>query len=425
MVAGCATSPPLPPTPVAAPVGTLPLDPRLGYGDTPGESRSRSRLDAALRDLAAGREARAVQQLEALAAETPGYAPAGLTLGALALLRGDLAAAAGRIESAERAQPGWTAAAFYRAELLAAEGREREALEVLRPLAWSEAAPGVIDERIAAVETRLFDRLYREASGESGAAAAERLREALALRPESTPARLLLVQKLIEAGILAEARMEIDPILRTAERERSEVQSALAEIEAGRGEYEAAIRRYERVVERDPRPSYANRLEALKRQFALANMPPRVQAAAASPALTRGEMAILTYWNVSAVRFGRLVSEPTVAVDIAETPGRDELVRTIGFGLLQVDSATRRVDPDRVMTRAAAARFLFRLLTLRGVPACAASAAEEPGELARAIRALAACGIELDAVLIDPNAAVPASWVLPALKRIDAVVSAE
>ncbi|MGH9459380.1 MAG: hypothetical protein ACRD2J_17220, partial [Thermoanaerobaculia bacterium] len=315
----------------------------------------------------------------------------------------------------------WLAAEFYRAELAAERGELDAARAILRQIASDPAAPPVVGARLAAVEARRFDELYAAALAAEPAAAVASIRRALEIRPQSNAARLLLVQKLLAAGEVAQARVEIDPLLRSAEAERVEVQQALAEIDAGRRRYEEAIARYERIVTMDPRPEYVRRLEELKRAFAAANMPPRFRVAAASPALTRAELAVLTYWIVSDVRFARITGQPPVAIDLVEANGRDELVRAIALRLVSVDPATRRVHPDRVVSAAEAARFLLRVLSLRGTPSCAAGTATNEAPL----RALAACGIREGAVALDPAAPVSGAWAQRSLERIDAILSGE
>lgn len=420
----CTTTAP-PPAPMPE-VGwaSLAVDPRLGWSGV-SDGDTAARLEAARRDLVAGRHDEAVRRLEEALRRNPAYAPAAVALAGLALEAGDTPLAERHLQTASRGGAEWTALRFYRAELLAAQGREREALEAVRALAAEPGAPAAASSRAGTLTQELFDRLYREASQDPSPAAIGTLREAIRLQPDSSAARLLLVQRLVAAGSLAEARMEIDPLLRGPHSEEPPVQQALAEIEFGRKQYEAAIARYERIIQRSPSPEYAARLALIKREFAAANMPPRYHEAAASETLSRSQMAVLAYWNVSAVRFGRPSSEPPIAVDIAHLQSREEIVRALAFGLLQVDPVTRQAAPDRVMSGASAARLLFRLLLLRGVPSCASSALAGPSESGRAVNALEACGVDVAALRAAPDAPVTGRWAEQALRRVEDVISAE
>lgn len=417
LAVACTTTPPAPPVDARAPIGSLPADPRLGYSG-PEDANRRRTLDAALAELARGERARAVRRLEELASGPAPYEPAALTLGALALAEADLDRAEAHIGAVTNRDP-WPAADFYRAELAYRRGSFREALELFQRVAPPPQGPAVASERIESIRTRLFDELYASALAADAESAVADLRDALRYRPDSTAARLLLAQKLIAAGRLAEARMELDPLLTGRGSESVEVQQALAEIEAGRGRYEDAIARYEKIVRLDPRPEYTRRLESIKRDFALANMPPHYRAAVASLALTRVEFAILAYWTVSPVRFGQPSGSPPVAVDVGNIAGREELVKAIAFGILPVDRATRRADPDRIMTAANAARFLHRVLTVRGGPSCSAGSTGDP------LGALTQCGIDVSALRAFPGEPVTGIMALRALQKIDAILSAE
>lgn len=416
LTAACATTPPVPPPSPSAQFGTLSVDPRLGYTG-PSDPGAVRRFDAAMHDLVAGRTATAKQKLQAAAAAHP---PARLALAALAIEEGDLETA-GRLLSALPDVPGWTSAVYYRARLLEARGELEPALLAYRALSASPSAPARTAERIAGLETRLFEESYQEALTTSGEASIGPLRRALEFRPDSSAARLLLAQRLLENGDLAQARMELDPLLGTAQGDDPAVQVTLAEIDVGRRRFEEAIRRYERVVERDPNPRYRERLDRIKREFALSNMPPRYRTAAASPELTRAQLATLIYWNVNTVRFGRPSADTPIAIDVADVEGREELIRAIAWGIWNVDPVTRRVDPGRIVTGTNAARALYRVLTLGGLPPCAASALPDPQRGDAAVAALRACGVDVANIRLAPDAPISGRWAVAALDQIERI----
>jgi tetratricopeptide (TPR) repeat protein len=420
LTAACATTPPVPPPSPSAQFGTLSVDPRLGYtgASDPGSVR---RFDAAMHDLVAGRTAMAKEKLQTASASHP---PARLALAALAIDEGDLETA-GRLLSALPDSPGWTSAAYYRARLLEVRGESEPALLAYRALSASPTAPSVTRDRIAGLETRLFEESYQQALAGSGDEAIRQLRRALEFRPDSSAARLLLAQRLLQKGDLALARMELDPLLRTAQGEEIAVQATLAEIDVGRKRFEEAISRYERVVERDPNPRYRTRLDEIKREFARSNMPPRYRTAETSPALTRAELATLIYWNINTVRFGRPPADTPIAIDIANVEGREEVIRAIAWGIWSVDPVTRRVDPGRVVTGQSAARALYRVLTLSGLPPCAASAIPDPERSDAAVAALRACGVDVANIRTAPDAPVSGKWAVAALDQIEKILGAK
>ena len=416
LIAACATTPPAPPPSPSAQFGTLSVDPRLGYTGASDPAAVR-RFDAAMHDLVAGRTAMAKEKLQAASASHP---PARLALAALALEEGDLETA-GRLLNALPESPGWTSAAYYRARLLEERGELEPALLAYRALSASPTAPAATPGRIAGLETRLFEESYQQALAGGGETAIRQLRRALEFRPDSSAARLLLAQKLLENGELAQARMELDPLLRTAQAEDPAVQATLAEIDAGRKRFEEAISRYEKIVERDPDPRYRARLDDIKREFARSNMPPRYRTAESSPALTRAELATLIYWNVNTIRFGRPTSDTAIAIDIANVEGREELIRAIAWGLWSVDPITRRIDPGRVVTGQNAARVLYRVLTLNGLPPCAASSIPDPQRSDAPVAALRACGVDVTNIRTAPDAPVSGRWAVAALDQIEKI----
>ncbi|HEU5162842.1 MAG TPA: hypothetical protein VFV54_06845, partial [Thermoanaerobaculia bacterium] len=143
-------------------------------------------------------------------------------------------------------------------------------------------------------------------------------------------------------------------------------------------------------------------------------------AAAASPAVTRADLATLVYWSVSGVRFGRPPAEPAIAIDIADAEARDEIVRAIAFGLLSVDPVTRRVDPYRTMSASSVARFLFRVMALTANPPCMAVPQADSSSHGGILRMLQACGVDTTA-LSDPTLPVSGSAALASLRKIDAM----
>jgi hypothetical protein len=119
-------------------------------------------------------------------------------------------------------------------------------------------------------------------------------------------------------------------------------------------------------------------------------MPPQFRRAIESESITRGDLAVLMYWKVASVRFASNMAAPPIAIDIGETPGRDEIVRAMALGIYQVDPVTRRVGPYSPVNAGALTRTAARILTLRGAT-CARGAGNDSQKV------LAACAI------VDPT----------------------
>ena len=192
------------------------------------------------------------------------------------------------------------------------------------------------------------------------------------------------------------------------------MQEALAEIDISHGRYEAAIARYERLAKRDRR--FAARLDEIKQQYAEANMPAQFRRAIESESITRGDLAVLMYWKVGSVRFASNLAAPPIAIDVSETPGRDEIVRAMALGIYQVDPVTRRVNPYAPVNAGALARVAARLLALRGA-SCARGAGSDPQKV------LAACAVVDPSLGAGVDAPVSGRVAAGVMEQVDKAVS--
>lgn len=412
----CATAPP---APVALPATAAHLvRPDLGYPASP-LAQSLNRGWSAFQ---AGRFGEAQKRFTEIARHDPGYAPAQLGAAAVALARGDAATAESLISRVRSGPARFAAAEIYAAEYWASRDDLARAVAAYEALL---AAPGVtlplsVAARYEALRTRYFDALFAAANqAAEPQQAIEALRQALQIRSDATAARILVVQKLIAIGKFEEARTEIDPLFAAGLTDRDDVQAALAEIDAGRGRYQEAIVRMERLARRNAaEPAYARRLEQLKRRWNEANLPPQFQLALKSEALTRAELAVLIYWKVASVRFARDLGEPPIAVDIADVSGRDELIRAAALSFFYVDPVTREIGPGRLVNLAHFVRIATRILTMHGIPECAAGIAADHPE--RPVAMLAACGASVEDISTDqPISGATAAKIL---ERLDEIV---
>jgi tetratricopeptide (TPR) repeat protein len=291
----------------------------------------------------------------------------------------------------------------YAAEIALARNDLRTAYQLYQQVA---NPPEIVTTRIADIRKRLYDQLVAADSIAS-------LREALQLEPGATAARMLLVQKLLATKSYDEARRELDPILNTGDVDRPDVQESLAEIDVGRGRYQEAIVRYDRLARRTNDPRYTQRLNAIKDQFAAANMPPQVQHALETDVITRADFAVLLYWKVPSIRFAQNVGAPPIAVDLdSDVIGREEMIRAIALGIFPVDSITRRASPNMMLTAIATARAASRALALRGA-SCTREAGNDPQKV------LAACGVNDPTIGTTPDAPVTGRLASTMAEQID------
>jgi tetratricopeptide (TPR) repeat protein len=408
MLTGCPSA--APPPPVVTPVGDdrFLIDPRTGSTEL-----EPPQFEVAWRHVLAGNEAEARRRLAEIRMKDPDYAPAILAEAAIEMRAGNLDAAETAINAARRAAPDSITARLYEAELAFRRNETRRAFELYRDLTGQPGVPGFVSERADALQATLFKDLVAQAAAASDPSEAVRLlREALVFNAGAMDVRVMLAGRLVSLRQFEEARRELDPVLETSEATRPAVQEILAEIEVGRGRFQDAIVRYERLARATKDPRYNDRLVQIKEEWSMANMPPQFRQALESPAISRGDLAILLYWRVPSVRFAQNLGSPPIATDIQNVAGREEIIRAIAIGLYDVDPVTRRVSPGRTVTAPRFAQLLARVLVLRGA-ACARGIAQD--------RVLAACGIA------DPSASVPADATVSgreAAQALEAVAKA-
>jgi tetratricopeptide (TPR) repeat protein len=407
-----ACSTPAPPPPAVTPMGEdrFLIDPRTGY-DGPTTPQLDQRFEAAWRYIMAGNDTEGRRRVAELRLKNPEYQPALLAEAAMDIRAGNLDAAGVVIADARQRSPEWLAARVYEAEIAFRGNNIRTAYDLYRDLATRPDAPTFASERANTLQTKLFNDLVTAALAAPDAEAVGLLRDALAFNPGAMDARVSLSTRLVNLGRFDEARRELDPVLNTAEVDRPAVQEILAEIDVGRGRYQEAIIRYERLARRMKEPRYTERLNTIKEQWSMANMPPEFRRALESTAITRADLAVLLYWTVPSVRFARNLGSPPIATDLENVAGREEIIRAIAIGLYDVDPVTRRVSPSRNVTASRLSAHLARVLTLRGA-SCARGIASD--------RVLAACGVtdpgNTDATISGREAAKALEQVAKALQ---------
>ncbi|HEV7922782.1 MAG TPA: tetratricopeptide repeat protein [Thermoanaerobaculia bacterium] len=409
LAARCADTTAPPPAVVPQGEDRYLLDPRAGW--TPAAPAPLDqRFEAAWRFYLAGDYPQARLRLNELRTKNPDYAPAALAEGMVLLRQGDAEGARAIADKLAADHPDYLAARVFQAELAVADKQTRRAYELYRDVARQPNAPATAAERVRELETQLFNELFAAANAAPPEESIRLLREALQLQPGASAARILLAQRLIAQRQFDDARRELDPVINSGDVDRTDVQEALAEIEVGRGRYQEAIVRYERLMRRSNDQRYAERLEDIKETWNALNMPAHYQRALESEAITRADLAVLLYWKVASVRFSQNLGTPPIAIDIGDVAGREEVVRALALGILNVDPVTRRVGPYTPVTTSGLGRFAIRVLTARGA-ACAKTSND---------KILAACGISDPMVTAtSPDAPVSGRAAAALLEQVD------
>lgn len=380
---GCASSGPAPPAPTPEPFpGVVAadrpylVDPLTGYPYAV-DAQRRTALAAgyqALRD--AGDAAAARRAAGELLAGEPGLHPAQVLAAQAAFADRDPSRALERVRPVAEELPGYTAAQLLRGRAAEAAGEAVEAFEAYRAAAELSALAGeraaqIAPRAVEIVARRVDEALARGRLGEAEAAVA-RLRSWAPEDPTTLDAEL----RLAAAGGDDRAELAAARRLAAVRAGDSELALRLADLELAVGDAGAGLERFEELAERYPEdPRIAAGLERAKFRWRFTQLPARVTRLADSPELARGDYAVLLYWLVPRVRYGRPVAA-RIATDILDDPRRDEITRVVNLGLLDVDVTLHRFAPDDRVNRQQVLAGLLRLLAdAEPPPACAASAA--------------------------------------------------
>jgi predicted Zn-dependent protease len=287
--------------------------------------------------------------------------------------------------------PGSFPAVEARADLDAAEGRRREALDAYRALASSDPADPRISRRLGLARSSLLASLRTRAEADlatGDVAAARRVAlSAVDVDPAAPDGYVLLSKtaeaegKLEDAWIAAGRAHALDPSDASLTR-------AAADLATRTERYADAVALYGELVRSDP--SSAELIAEASFQFQVQNLPDAARKAALSPRLTRAQLAALLWWLVPEVREARVPSTIEVAVDAIDRPDSQSVVRAVALGFFVVARDSHRIGVDQQVTRAEMAACLKRvaLLASAGEPIDGCLGEERPTPAS-----LAECGI--------------------------------
>jgi len=362
-------APPAPPAPVSDPLLRERLEDAwrrlVDAGDTAGAARAAAEMLArepgflpahvlaAQVDFAAGENTHVVERLLAVGDAMPGYLASQLLLGRAAERLGDVALA----YSAYRAVAARSPLALKRTGEL-----HPRAMEIVSHRLDEAVRLQKIDE--AARQLQLLqswgpsETLTLEASRKVAMARGDRAAELAAVKE-------LASRQPGERGLL----------------ERR------AQLELEVGDPSAGLQIVQDLAARNPRdPVLAEELEAAKFRWRLSQLPRDVQEIAGRPEMTKGDLAVLLYWLVPQVR-NSLPTAGRIATDVLDHPHRDEIVRVVNLGLMEVDPTQHRFFPASPVRRGTGLRVVLRMLARFGAASCAGPKSDD------ACQASLSCGL--------------------------------
>lgn len=347
VMAVSAAGPALPlPSPLAGP----------GVGEL---KRSQERkIERALRKRTEGD----LDKSEKLARRAGPVAPARLALLHVAVLRDDPAALEDLTHLC-REQPDYAAAWITLSQVAEQGGDEGLALEAARRAAaiWPEADRRA---RVEDLERRwIDDRLARAeqlaADGRTDAAL-DQLDRVFELAPERADARLVTAEVLYAAGQSAESLAVLDTLA-----DEPDAVMLKARIAEDRRDWQTAMELYSSLP--DDHPNKTEALDRVQILWRMTMLPPHSQAAIASTALTRGELAaalIAAEPRLEALPSGTV----PVMSDIVDDPGQREIITVVRLGLMSADQREHRFWPDRPVDADTVRTVVDRARTMVGLP---------------------------------------------------------
>ena len=386
-LAGCAaTRPPAPQPPSTADSAFL-LPAATGNPLTVDPQRE-ARLDAAQQALVArGDVATAESTAKALLAEDPGLHAAQVLLAQARFVVGDLEGAAAILRPVAAELPGYVACQALLGAVEERRGNLPEAFEAYRAAAEVPAAAQRASELLAPATAALGKQVVDAAAKsrtEVAAAGLERLRT---WAPDAEPT---LEAERAVARARGDRQAELVALRRLGERRPTDLalRADLARLEAEAGDPAVAIRILDDLLKRDPgNAALHGELDDARFRWRLQLLPASVREATSRPQVTRADLALLLFWLVPDVRYGHPTSAH-IATDVLDHPAREEIVRVVNLGLLDVDDTVHRFAPERGATRGDALTALTRIL-VRHQARCAAVGSGAPDPCGSA----AGCGI--------------------------------
>jgi hypothetical protein len=159
-------------------------------------------------------------------------------------------------------------------------------------------------------------------------------------------------------------RSELAAVKELAARRRDDqpLLERQAELELAVGDPGVGLQIVQNLAARRPNdPQMAEKLAAAKFRWRLSLLPKDVQEVAAKTEINKGDFAVLLYWLLPNVRYARPTSG-RIATDVLDHPHREEIVRVVNLGLLDVDATLHRFSPGAPVRRGVALRSMGRVL---------------------------------------------------------------
>lgn len=191
-----------------------------------------------------------------------------------------------------------------------------------------------------------------------------------------------------------------------------------AELELAVGDPSAGLQIIQALVQQNPNdPVLAEKLAAAKFRWRVSLLPRDVQELASKTELDKADLAVLLYWMVPNVRYGRS-DTGRIATDILDHPQQEAIVRVVNLGLMDVDRTLHRFSPGAPARRAAALRSLVLILARFGKSvSCLGGAGRGYPTQSEVCQAASDCGLIPAGDECNPSSALAGGEAVELIRR--------
>jgi hypothetical protein len=343
------------------------LNPMEGYAQNVDPGR-RERMERAYDALVTtGSVVPARQTAAELLSVAPSLAPAKVLAAQVDFAEGNYQAVVMRLLPVGDAQANYTASQLLLGRAAELAGDLPLAYSAYRAIATRNAKAfertGDLHARaLSALGDRLQKNLRAAVPGDDHLAEAQRQ---LALLEAWGPGELPTLEGARAVAVARhDAKAELEAVKGLSARQANdrELLDRRADLELEVGDPGAGLKIVQDLAEHHPEDAaLKDKVRIAKFRWHVSLLPADVREVVKKPELNRADLAVLLYWLVPQVRYGK-TNAGRIATDILDHPHREEIVHVVNLGLMDVDPTLHRFSPTAPLRRGAALRTLGRLL---------------------------------------------------------------
>jgi Tfp pilus assembly protein PilF len=354
LLASCVTVPPTPPN--------LYLENLPQSMTTSMALEERIQTEDAWNDLRDGRLDRAEKALVKLGPESPLYA---VGLGYLALIQENYESAADFFNQAAEKYPGSPLPRLGLVQLYQKTDESDKAFNELREVLKLDSQNGWARDEFEALKKQKTDLAVGEARAAAASGDMDKARDAylkaLHYSPDSPAVHLALADIYRKEDKPSSALVHLKAAAAADPRNAKILEDYAATLEDAK-QYERSLEVYEKLQELAlDNAKVRERVESLKNRLGIFELPSRYNDIAATPAISREDLAALLAVKLRG-DLGEAPARPPIIVDVAASWASKFILQVTSLGLLDV-YANHTFQPRRIVTRGDLAEALNRVIS--------------------------------------------------------------